>query len=107
MSSRALPPIASQTRVMVGIADGGAVEVQPTAVGVASFDLSADQISEFTGGLLDPILKPHTVCVRDRLPVGIDLTGIELSTTGSVHIDAELAPGILSDPAQREPGSCA
>jgi hypothetical protein len=44
--------------------------------------------------------------VRDRVPAGVTLTDIVLSSTGSVRIEADLDPGILSDPAQLEPGSC-
>ncbi|RGE21069.1 LmeA family phospholipid-binding protein [Leucobacter sp. wl10] len=91
----------------IGIAvTGGDVEIDPRGVSAAGLDLSAEQISQATGSLLDPILEPQTVCVRDRIPAGITLTGIVLSSTGSVRIEADLAPEILSDPAQLEPGSC-
>lgn len=90
----------------LGVQDGE-VTVEPTGVKAAGFDLSAEQLASATGSLLDPILKPQQVCISDRLPRGIELTAIEMSTTGSVTIRAALSPAILSDPAEQEPGSCA
>ena len=89
----------------LGVQDGE-VTVEPTGVKAAGFDLSAEQLASATGSLLDPILKPQQVCISDRLPRGIELTAIEMSTTGSVTIRAALSPAILSDPAEQEPGSC-
>ncbi|UOQ60255.1 DUF2993 domain-containing protein [Leucobacter rhizosphaerae] len=84
----------------------GAVEIEPLGVKAAGFDFTAEQISAATGSLLDPVLQPQTVCVRDQLPAGVTLTDISLSSTGSATIRASLAPGILSDPAQQAQGTC-
>lgn len=92
-------------RIALAVNDGD-VEIEPRGVSAAGLDLSAEQISQATGSLLDPVLQPQSVCVRDRIPAGITLTDIVLSSTGSVKIDADLAPEILSDPAQLELGSC-
>ncbi|MFT4231695.1 MAG: hypothetical protein QM606_02825 [Leucobacter sp.] len=92
-------------RIGLGVQNGD-VEIFPRGVSAAGLDLSAEQISQATGSLLDPILEPHVVCVRDRIPAGITLTDIVLSSTGSVSIAADLDPGLLSDPKQLELGSC-
>ena len=84
----------------------GAVEIEPRSVSAAGFDLSVDQLSEATGSQLDPILKPQTVCVRDHLPRGVTLTNIVLAADGSATLYAKLDPKIISDPQQRELGSC-
>ena len=84
----------------------GAVEVEPRGVAAAGFDLSADQISGATGGLLAPMLESHTFCIKDRLPAGITLTDIVFSSTGSVSVKADLDPRIASDKAQQQPGTC-
>ncbi|WP_336660770.1 LmeA family phospholipid-binding protein [Leucobacter sp. USHLN153] len=84
----------------------GAVKIDPLGLKAAGFDLSAEQLAQSTGSLLDPILQPQTVCIADQLPAGATLTDITLSSTGSVRLEAALAPGILSDPAQQELGSC-
>lgn len=87
--------------------DNGEVTVEPTGVKAAGFDLSADQLGQATGSLLDPILKPQTLCIADRLPRGVELTDIDLSSTGSVTLRAALAPTLLSDSSQQLPGRCA
>ncbi|QIK62725.1 DUF2993 domain-containing protein [Leucobacter viscericola] len=84
----------------------GAVEIEPQGVNAAGFDLNAEQLAAATGTLLDPILKPQTVCVKDQLPAGVTLTDITLSSTGSARITADLSPGIFSDPKQQAKGSC-
>lgn len=81
--------------------EGGDVLIDPKSVSAAGFDLTAEQLSS----LID--ITAQSVCVRDRLPAGVTLTGIELSSTGSVILSADIAPGIISDAAEREPGSCA
>jgi len=86
--------------------EGGDIRIEPRGASAAGFDLSADEILAATGTLLEPILQPQTVCLRDRIPAGIVLTDITLSSTGSASLSASLSPGILSDPAQLEPGSC-
>lgn len=92
-------------RIALEVHDGD-VEIVPRGVNAAGLDLSAEQISQATGSLLDPILQPQTVCVRDRLPAGVTLSGVRLSSTGSASIEAVLDPRILSDPAELQPGSC-
>ena len=84
----------------------GAVKINPLGLQAAGFDFSAEQLAQATGTLLDPILQPQTVCIADQLPAGVTLTDIVLSSTGTVTIRADLAPGILSDPDQREKGIC-
>ena len=86
--------------------EAGEVSVEPTGVKAAGFDLSAKQLGAATGSLLDPILKPQLLCVSDRLPRGVELTAVDLSTTGAVTLRAALSPTILSDPKQQELGSC-
>jgi len=85
----------------------GDVEIEPRGASAAGFDLSAEQIATATGDLLAPLLKPHVFCIKDRLPAGITITDIELSSTGSVSVRADLAPGIASDPAEQANGTCA
>lgn len=88
----------------------GDLLIQPTAVSAAGFDLSTEELRSLLGEPASSMLDVHAVCVRDRLPAGISLTGLELSSTalgGSATVTADLAPDLLSDPAQQQPGSCA
>lgn len=80
--------------------DDGDVLIDPKSITAAGFDLTAEQLSSLVN------IAEQSVCVRDRLPAGLTLTGIELSSTGSVILSAGIDPGIASDPAEREPGTC-
>lgn len=97
--------VSLEASLHLGVEDGE-VTVAPTGVKAAGFDLSAEQLGNATGSLLDPILKPQALCIADRLPRGVELTAVDLSTTGSVTLRAALSPTILSDPKQQELGSC-
>lgn len=92
--------------VALSIVDG-ALAIDPRGVTAAGFDLSAKELHRMTGSLLDGVLQPHTLCVQDRIPAGITLTGIELSSLGSIRVDAALAPTLLTDPSQQALGTCA
>jgi hypothetical protein len=85
----------------------GAINLEPARVAVAGFELSSEQVAAATGSRLDPILQPQTLCVRDRLPVGVTLTGVSQSNSDALLIEAKLAPDLMSDPKQRQKGSCA
>lgn len=87
----------------------GDVLVDPTEIKAAGFDLSVDQLRPLLGETAATLLDTHTVCVRDKLPAGITLTDIDLSANaegGSATVTASLAPDLLSNPKQMQPGSC-
>lgn len=86
--------------------DAGDLAVVPTAIGAGGLDLTAAQIRQFSGSALDGVLQAQTVCLRDRLPAGVLLTDLVLSSTGAVTVTADLAPDIMSNPAQQQPGRC-
>lgn len=85
--------------------EDGEVRVEPRGLSAVGFDLSAEQIAAATGGLLDPLLSAHVICVADRMPAGIDLESIRVSM-GGVRVDVDLAPDFLSNPKQQQLGSC-
>lgn len=84
----------------------GDIEVLPEGLSAAGLDLSTEQLAQMTGSALEPLLQSRTVCVKDQLPKGLALTDITLSSTGSVIVSAELAPGILSDAKEQAKGTC-
>lgn len=86
--------------------EAGDVSIEPRSVNAVGFDLSVDEMRSAAGGTLDDLLSPHLICVRDRMPAGIELTDITLTSLGAVDLRVALDPGILSDPAQQELGSC-
>lgn len=87
-------------------ASGGDVQVTPTQVSASGIDLSSEQIEQAAAPVLGDLLETHSVCIADQLPRGISLTGIDLSSTGSATLRADLSEGILSDPGEQEPGVC-
>ena len=59
------------------------------------------------GGFMWPILIILCLGIAIVIVKGITLTGIDLSSTGSVSLRADVAPDIAANPAQQQPGSCA
>lgn len=86
--------------------EDGDLRLTPASVSAAGFDLTAEELDEITDGALDALLGVQHLCVRDRLPRGITLTGVWFSQSGSVTVNADFTPGILSDPKQQLPGTC-
>lgn len=86
--------------------EGGDLVIEPKALDAAGFDLDVEQLRGLAPRLAEPVVGAHTVCVRDRLPAGVKLTRLTLDPDGSARISAKIAPGILSDPTQLDPGTC-
>lgn len=87
----------------------GDLLVEPTSINAAGFNLTTEQLRPMLGDSAVALLETHTVCVRDRIPAGITLTDVELTTTalgGSAKVTASLDPDILSNPEQQQLGSC-
>lgn len=94
--------VGMQVSVSIGLdVVDGEVLVNPVALRAAGFDLSTEQLTSMLG------LSEQTVCVAGYIPAGITLTGIDLSSTGSVSLRADVAPDIAANPAQQQPGTCA
>lgn len=89
----------------LSVVDGGIVRIEPTGLSAVGFDLDAAQLNGATGGLLEPLLSAHELCVSDQLPRGVTLTDISVTKRG-VMVNAKLADDFLSSPAQQELGSC-
>ena len=88
----------------------GDLLVSPTSVSAAGFDLSADELRPLLGDAAATLLDTHLLCVRDQIPAGITLTAVEFTSNvfgGSATVSAALAPDLLSNDRQLQPGSCA
>lgn len=94
-----------EVTLAISVADGNVV-VDPVTIGAAGAELTAAEISRLSLGSLRGILTEQSICVRDRMPVGVTLTSIEFSSTGDARISADLSPEMLSNPAELEYGSC-
>lgn len=93
----------------VGVENGDLL-IKPNSLRAVGFDLQAEQLRALLGDGAAELLDAHTVCVRDRLPAGVELLDLDLRGTmlgGSAVVTARLAPDLLSNPLQQQPGSCA
>lgn len=86
-------------------AEDGRVRIEPRGLAAVGFDLSAEQLASATGRLLDPLLSPQLVCVSDKIPAGVTIESIDVAMNG-VRVGVRLAPTLLADAAQRQPGTC-
>lgn len=97
-----------EVSLALSVSDGDLL-VKPTALNAAGFDLSTDELRPLLGESAAVMLDEHVVCVRDRMPEGIELTDIELRSRmigGTATVRVDLAPDILSNPARQQLGSC-
>jgi hypothetical protein len=86
--------------VTPGAADGG-LTLEPSRARVGDLDVALDQLAAVIGMSADPV----AVCLADRLPAGIALTGVAVDGEHLVA-DASIAARMLTDPALQDPGTC-
>jgi hypothetical protein len=85
-------------------ADGDLV-LTPIEGAVAQATVTAEQLREQFGSLLDPLLQDRRLCVASSLPAALTLQSIEV-------VDDELVAGfgidggIIDDPALQANGTC-
>lgn len=86
-------------------AEGGELVLEPKAVSLGGFELTAEELRSRLGGTADQITGAQRICIADRLPEAILLTavsvrGSEVEASFSVDGDVVAAGGL-----QRN-GSC-
>lgn len=89
----------------LSVVNNGDVRVEPKGLSAVGFDFDTAHLNATTGGLLEPLLSVHELCIRDQMPRGIVLTAIDVTRRG-VSVEAKLADDFLSVPSQQELGSC-
>ncbi|GAA1422346.1 DUF2993 domain-containing protein [Agrococcus citreus] len=83
----------------------GQLVLSPVEGTVAQATVTAEQLRQQFGGLLEPLLQDRSVCVASSLPAALTLTSIEV-------VDDELVAGfdidgrIIDDPAMQANGTC-
>lgn len=90
-------------------ADAGMLVLDPSSASIGEAILTAEQLRAQLGSVADTILKPITVCVADRMPVGATLSGVTVlgsGATGSLVLSVALDGHFLSDSALRSLGTC-
>lgn len=109
---RTLPLLGFEVHITAGLAvsaQDGELLIQPTSISAAGFDLTAEQLRPLLGEAAVTLLDPHSICLSDKLPAGIELADVDLAQTalgGSATVTIDIAPDILSNPAQQDPGTC-
>jgi hypothetical protein len=86
-------------------AKAGALVLTPSTFTVGEAKMSAADLSKRFGSLAASAAKPRTVCIADKLPKGMTLTGAKVSGSTLVTdfaIDGDLAV----DSALQQKGSC-
>ncbi|MFB7250336.1 DUF2993 domain-containing protein [Microbacterium sp. NPDC056234] len=86
-------------------AEGGELTLTPVKLLVGGVELNADQVSDRFGDLGERLTQTQHICIADRLPAGLTLTGLTIEGTEAVA-DLAVAGGIVSDPTLQENGVC-
>lgn len=85
---------------------GGDIVLTPSNLRVAGAEISAEALRSQFGAISSTVLRDWDVCIADRLPRAVELTGIEVRRE-KVVADFEIDSSIMSDPAALEHGTCA
>ena len=98
-------------KVPVGVAltptaSGGDIVLSPSSLRVAGAEISADALRQQFGAIASTVLRDWDVCIADRLPRALELTGVGVKRD-SIVADFEIDSAIVTDPSRRELGACA
>ncbi len=86
-------------------ADAGALLLTPVAASIAGNQIDLQQLAAVLGRAGRALADTHRVCIADRLPAGITLTGLRID--GHRAVAEIVADGrITLDPSLLENGSC-
>lgn len=86
-------------------ASGGDIVLTPASLRVAGAEITADALRQQFGALASTVLRDWDVCIADRLPKAVELTGVTVKRE-SVVADFEIDSAILADKAAQAKGTC-
>ncbi|MEV7631180.1 DUF2993 domain-containing protein [Microbacterium sp. NPDC089318] len=87
-------------------AQDGDLLLTPVSLKINGAEVDLGAVSGVVGGIAETITQPQRVCIADRLPAGITLTGLRIEGTRAVA-DISADGRISVDPALLENGTCA
>ncbi len=87
-----------------GAVDGD-LELTPVAASVGGLDIDLDKAGSILGPLGQRFTQPQKVCIADRLPAGLTLTGLEI-VDGAAVIDIDVNGAIVTDASLQDKGVC-
>lgn len=86
-------------------ASGGDIVLTPASLRVAGTEITADALRQQFGALASTVLRDWDVCIADRLPKAVELTGVTVKRE-SVVADFEIDSAILADKTAQAKGTC-
>lgn len=86
-------------------AKDGAITLTPVSATLGGVVLDAQQLNDRFGSLASRFTGTQQLCIADRLPAGLTITGLSIDGTAAV-IDVDVDGAIATDPALLEPGVC-
>lgn len=83
----------------------GDLELTPVAASIGGLDIDLDDAASALGSLGEGLTRTQQICIADRLPAGLTLTGVEI-VDGAAVIDLDVDGAIVSDAALQDKGVC-
>lgn len=83
----------------------GQLVLAPVEGTVAQATVTAEQLRQQFGGLLEPLLQDRSVCVASSLPAALTLVSIEV-VDDELVAGFDIDGGIIDDPAMQANGTC-
>ncbi|PRB19180.1 DUF2993 domain-containing protein [Microbacterium sp. MYb62] len=87
-----------------GVVDGD-LDLTPVAASIGGLDIDLDDVGSSLGSLGEGLTKAQRICIADRFPAGLTLTGLEI-VDGAAVIDVDVDGAIVSDASLQEKGVC-
>ena len=87
----------------------GDLVLTPNSASIGEAVLTAEQVRASLGPVADAVLRSFSVCVAERIPQGVTLSGVAVlgsGAAGSLVLTGAIDGAILIDPALLERGSC-
>lgn len=83
----------------------GDLELTPVSLSVGGVEIDASQVGSNLGSIGADLTQPQRICIADRLPAGLTLTGLEIDGSAAV-IDIDVDGAIVTDESLLEKGTC-
>lgn len=83
----------------------GDLELTPVSLSVGGVEIEASQVGSSLGSIGADLTRPQRICIADRLPAGLTLTGLEIEGSAAV-IDIDVDGAIATDQSLLENGTC-
>lgn len=83
----------------------GDLVLAPVEGNVAEATVTAEQLRQQFGGLLEPLLQDRSVCIASSLPTALTLQSIEV-VGDELVAGFDIDGGIIDDPALQATGTC-